>query len=152
MFAFKLQLNNDVDLDIDFFQRSFIRNFLMFSLHLILRIVGVGSIRDTQCGFKLFTRPAAQSIFPAQHLTTWIFDVELLLLATQMGIPVEEVPIEWHEVEGSKLNVMIDSLGMLRDLLVLRGNMIFGRWGGKVGKGSTTATATGGGGGKKKRV
>ncbi|ETW78717.1 glycosyltransferase family 2 protein [Heterobasidion irregulare TC 32-1] len=109
-------------------KRSFIRNFLMYGLHTVLRIVGVGHIRDTQCGFKLFTRAAAQQIFPNQHLTTWIFDVELLLLAKQLGIPVEEVPIEWHEVPGSKLNVMKDSLQMLRDLLVLRANMLLGRW------------------------
>jgi len=112
-------------------KRSFLRNILMYGLHTILRIVGVGHIRDTQCGFKLFTRRAAQQIFPAQHLTTWIFDVELLLLAKQLGIPVEEVPVEWHEVAGSKLNVVLDSLQMLRDLLVLRGNQLFGRW--KVG-------------------
>ncbi|EGN96922.1 glycosyltransferase family 2 protein [Serpula lacrymans var. lacrymans S7.3] len=109
-------------------KRSFIRNILMYGLHTILRIVGVGHIRDTQCGFKLFTRRAAQQIFPAQHLATWIFDVELLLLAKQLGIPVEEVPVEWHEVAGSKLNVVKDSLQMLRDLLVLRANILLGRW------------------------
>ncbi|KZP05314.1 glycosyltransferase family 2 protein [Athelia psychrophila] len=109
-------------------KRSLLRNILMYGLHTILRIVGVGHIRDTQCGFKLFTRRAAQQIFPAQHLTTWIFDVELLLLAKQLGIPVAEVPVEWHEVAGSKLNVLVDSLQMLRDLLVLRGNQVFGRW------------------------
>ena len=49
----------------------------------------------------------------AQHLPTWIFDLELLLLAKQLGIPVAEVPIEWHEVAGSKLNVVTASLQML---------------------------------------
>lgn len=122
---------NYIPFDSCIWQRSFLRNILMYGLHTILRIVGVGHIRDTQCGFKLFTRRAAQQIFPAQHLTTWIFDVELLLLAKQLGIPVEEVPVEWHEVAGSKLNVVLDSLQMLRDLLVLRGNQLFGRW--KVG-------------------
>lgn len=100
----------------------------MYGLHTILRIVGVGHISDTQCGFKLFTRAAARQIFPAQHLTTWIFDVELLLLAKQLNIPVVEVPVEWHEVAGSKLNVLTDSLQMLRDLLVLRVNQLLGRW------------------------
>ncbi|KIM58987.1 glycosyltransferase family 2 protein [Scleroderma citrinum Foug A] len=109
-------------------KRSLLRNILMYGLHTILRIVGVGHIRDTQCGFKLFTRPAAQKIFPAQHLATWIFDVELLLLAKQLSIPVAEVPIEWHEVAGSKLNIVKDSLQMLRDLMVLRGNQLVGRW------------------------
>ncbi|KAG5338050.1 hypothetical protein C0989_008281 [Termitomyces sp. Mn162] len=109
-------------------KRSFLRNVLMHGLHTILRIVGVGHIRDTQCGFKLFSRSAAQQIFPVQHLPTWIFDVELLLLAKQLRIPVAEVPIEWHEVAGSKLNVMTASLQMLRDLLIVRANHLLGRW------------------------
>lgn len=109
-------------------KRSVLRNILMYGLHTILRIVGVGHIRDTQCGFKLFSRRAAQQIFPAQHLATWIFDVELLLLAKQLSIPVAEVPVQWHEVAGSKLNVVKDSLQMLRDLLVLRANHLTGRW------------------------
>ncbi|KAA1470148.1 glycosyltransferase family 2 protein [Dentipellis sp. KUC8613] len=119
-------------------KRSFIRNFLMYGLHTVLRIVGVGHIRDTQCGFKLFTRAAARAIFPQQHLATWIFDVELLLLAKQSRIPVAEVPVEWHEVPGSKLNVMLDSLQMLRDLLVLRANMMLGRW--RVGQAARAKT------------
>lgn len=109
-------------------KRSLLRNILMYGLHTILRIVGVGHIRDTQCGFKLFSRQAARHIFPAQHLPTWIFDVELLLLAKQLGIPVAEVPIEWHEVPGSKLNVFTASLQMLRDLLIVRANLLLGRW------------------------
>ncbi|THV02545.1 glycosyltransferase family 2 protein [Dendrothele bispora CBS 962.96] len=109
-------------------KRSLLRNILMYGLHTILRIVGVGHIRDTQCGFKLFSRSAAQQIFPAQHLPTWIFDVELLLLAKQLRIPVAEVPIEWHEVPGSKLNVVTASLQMLRDLLIVRANLLLGRW------------------------
>jgi len=109
-------------------KRSVLRNVLMYGLHTILRIVGVGHIRDTQCGFKLFSRRAAQLIFPYQHLCTWIFDVEVLLLAKQLRVPVAEVPIEWHEVSGSKLNVVTDSIQMLRDLLILRANIVFGRW------------------------
>ncbi|KAJ7673123.1 glycosyltransferase family 2 protein [Mycena polygramma] len=109
-------------------KRSLLRNILMYGLHTILRIVGVGHIRDTQCGFKLFSRAAAQQIFPAQHLPTWIFDVELLLLAKQLRIPVAEVPIQWHEVPGSKLNVVTASLQMLRDLLIVRANHLLGRW------------------------
>ena len=100
----------------------------MYGLHTILRIVGVGHIRDTQCGFKLFSRSAAQQIFPYQHLSTGIFDVELLLLAKQVGIPVEEVPITWTEVPESKLRLLRDSMLMFRDLLVLRANQILGRW------------------------
>jgi dolichyl-phosphate beta-glucosyltransferase len=100
----------------------------MHSFHIALRTLGVGHIRDTQCGFKLFTRPAAIKLFTPLHLSSWLFDVELLLLAQYQHIPVIEVPVGWHEVEGSKLNVMRDSVAMLKDLLVLRGNYLVGRW------------------------
>lgn len=93
-----------------------------------LQLVGVGHIRDTQCGFKLFTREAAQAIFPFQHLTGWIFDVEILLMAKQLGIPVAEVPINWSEVPESKLRLVRDSLLMFRDLLIVRVNLLTGRW------------------------
>ncbi|KAI0296547.1 nucleotide-diphospho-sugar transferase [Multifurca ochricompacta] len=109
-------------------KRSFIRNFLMYGLHTVLRIAGVGHVRDTQCGFKLFSRAAARALFPRQHLATWIFDVEILLLAKTLSIPVVEVPVTWNEVAGSKLSVVQDSLRMLRDLLVLRANQLLGRW------------------------
>ena len=109
-------------------QRSLLRNFLMYGLHTVLRIAGVGHIRDTQCGFKLFSRAAGRALFPRQHLSTWIFDVELLLLAKTLQIPVAEVPVTWHEVAGSKLSVVRDSLQMLRDLLILRANQLLGRW------------------------
>ncbi|KAI9430184.1 glycosyltransferase family 2 protein [Lactarius indigo] len=109
-------------------KRSVLRNFLMYGLHTVLRIAGVGHVSDTQCGFKLFSRGAARELFPRQHLATWIFDVELLLLAKTLGIPVAEVPVTWHEVAGSKLSVVRDSLQMLRDLLILRANQLLGRW------------------------
>jgi len=109
-------------------KRSLLRNLLMYGLHTVLRIAGVGHVRDTQCGFKLFSREAARALFPRQHLATWIFDVELLLLAKTLGIPVVEVPVTWHEVAGSKLSVVRDSLQMLRDLLILRANQLLGRW------------------------
>lgn len=77
---------------------------------------------------QLFTRPTALTLFPTMHLHRWSFDVELLLLAQQLGLPIAEVPIRWHEVEGSKISVGWDGLGMARDLVVLRGNLALGRW------------------------
>ena len=49
-------------------------------------------------------------------------------MAQLLDIPVIEVPITWHEVAGSKLSLISDSLGMLKDLLVLRANYALGRW------------------------
>ena len=104
-------------------KRSFLRNLLMHSFHLFLRLLtppATGKIRDTQCGFKLFSRAALPYIVPYMHSEGWIFDVEMLMLAEAAGIPVVEVPVGWREVGGSKLNVVWDSLGMAWGLGVLR--------------------------------
>ena len=104
-------------------QRSFLRNLLMHSFHLLLRLLtppATAAIRDTQCGFKLFSRSTLPFIIPYMHSEGWIFDVEMLMLAESAGIPVTEVPIGWQEVKGSKLNVLRDSLGMAWGLAVLR--------------------------------
>lgn len=77
---------------------------------------------------QLFTRSTAQQLFESLHIHGWIFDVELLLLAQKLGIPVAEVPIEWHEIEGSKMSLMRDSINMAIDVLVLRANYTLGRW------------------------
>ncbi|KAF8323533.1 dolichyl-phosphate beta-glucosyltransferase [Cantharellus anzutake] len=108
--------------------RSVVRNLLMHALHFILRTLGVGHVRDTQCGFKLFARNTARALFPTMHISHWIFDVEILLMADILNIPVVEVPVGWHEVPGSKINLVTDSLGMLRDLLILRANYAVRRW------------------------
>jgi dolichyl-phosphate beta-glucosyltransferase len=77
-------------------------------------------IRDTQCGFKLFSRPSLPYIIPYMHTEGWIFDVEMLMLAESADIPMVEVPIGWKEVTGSKLNVVKDSVGMAFGLAGLR--------------------------------
>lgn len=100
--------------------RSFIRNFLMYGLHTLVFIFGIRTIRDTQCGFKLFTRGAAFQIFPYIHTEGWIFDVEVLIIAMRKSIPIIEVPISWHEVEGSKVELARDSIKMAIDLVVMR--------------------------------
>jgi dolichyl-phosphate beta-glucosyltransferase len=49
------------------------------------------NIKDTQCGFKLFTRKAAKILFTSLHLERWAFDIELIYLAEQLKIPLTEV-------------------------------------------------------------
>lgn len=115
-------------------KRSFIRQFLMHSFHFLLRVLtppATSAIRDTQCGFKLFSRASLPYIIPHMHSEGWIFDVEMLMLAESAKIPVVEVPIAWQEVGGSKLNVLWDSLGMAWGLAVLRAGWavgVYARW------------------------
>ncbi|KAI1325466.1 putative dolichyl-phosphate beta-glucosyltransferase [Xylariaceae sp. FL0255] len=127
-------------------KRSALRNFLMRSFHLVLKILtppATSRLRDTQCGFKLFTRSALPHIVPFMHAEGWIFDIEMLMLAESApgapvrnsdgdvigdspGIKVAEIPITWHEVPGSKLNVMTDSVKMALGLAILRASWMLG--------------------------
>lgn len=74
------------------------------------------SIADTQCGFKMFTRKAALFLFRRQRADRFSFDVELLYMAHKAHLAVTEVPINWTNVPGSKVNLVIDSLSMFRDV------------------------------------
>ncbi|KAJ3199692.1 dolichyl-phosphate beta-glucosyltransferase, partial [Clydaea vesicula] len=85
-------------------------------------------IKDTQCGFKLLTRKSGKKIFSKMNLEGWIFDIEILILAEKLNIPIKEVQVNWKEVEGTKINLLKDSLKMLRDLIVLRLCYYFEIW------------------------
>jgi glycosyltransferase involved in cell wall biosynthesis len=61
------------------------------------------SFKDTQCGFKLFTREAAQYLFKRQKLHSVIFDPEILWLAKQKGFHISEFPVTWHHHEDSRI-------------------------------------------------
>lgn len=63
------------------------------------------------------------------HVEGWIFDIEILVLCERLNVSVSEVPIRWQEVDGSKMNLMRDSVKMALDLLVIRLNYAVGRWG-----------------------
>ena len=88
---------------------------------LLRRRLLLSDIEDTQCGFKAFSRPAAQAIFSRQQLDGWAFDAELLYLAHRLGYSVVQVPIEWHHVEGSRFKLGAGSAYReVRDLVRVR--------------------------------
>lgn len=98
-------------------QRSLFRNILMHVNNFIYRnLIGLGNIKDTQCGFKLFDRKAAHKIFMNMHLRRWAWDVEMLFLARKkFNIEVTEIPVNWREIEGSKLSPISASISFFRD-------------------------------------
>lgn len=107
-------------------KRSFIRNCLMYGFHTLVWVFGIHSINDTQCGFKMFNREAIDEIFPYLHTEGWIFDIEILLLGITKNIKYKEIPVSWHEVSGSKMDLAIDSLKMAKDLVIIRMAYILG--------------------------
>lgn len=62
-----------------------------------------GPVRDTQCGFKGFTRSVARDLFAMQRITSIVFDVELIYLARRRGYAIEVVPIRWADRRGSRM-------------------------------------------------
>jgi dolichyl-phosphate beta-glucosyltransferase len=88
--------------------------------NLALRIILGLQFKDTQCGFKAFTRRSAQAIFPLQKIERWGFDPELLYLARKFGFTVSEVPVAWSHREGTRINPLRDGIRMFGEILRIR--------------------------------
>lgn len=94
-----------------------IRQALGRTFPYLVRLLALPAIRDSQCGFKLFRRDAAQAIFSRTRVERFAFDVEVLLLAQRLGYRVAELPIAWDNPTASTLRVGADSARMLWDLI-----------------------------------
>ncbi|CAD6243155.1 GSCOCG00009666001-RA-CDS [Cotesia congregata] len=100
-------------------RRSFFRLILMHGFHFLVWTLCVRHVRDTQCGFKLFTRESAKTLFDALHVERWAFDVEILYIAQTLDIPITEIAVNWTEIEGSKIIPFWSWLEMGCDLLLI---------------------------------
>jgi dolichyl-phosphate beta-glucosyltransferase len=87
---------------------------------------------DTQCGLKGFRRQAALELFGRARLDGFAFDAELLFLARRLGLAVTEVPVRAEERAGSKVQLVVDALGMLGDVLRVRRWAVSGGYDGVV--------------------
>lgn len=86
---------------------------------------------DTQCGFKGFTKDAANVLFHKQTILGWAFDIELLTIAKRNNIKVSVLPIEdWEDIPGGNItdNVLKSSINTIRELLKIRFNIIRGKY------------------------
>jgi len=63
------------------------------------------SVRDTQCGFKMFRRDAGRRLFSLGRESGYLFDLELLVLAQRLGYRIVEVPVSWADVPGGHLSL-----------------------------------------------
>jgi len=96
--------------------------------NLALRIVLGLKYRDTQCGFKAFTRAAAQTVFQLQTIERWGFDPEILFIAIKRGFWIIEVPVSWAHDERSRMSYLKDGMKMLEEIAVIRWNAFRGRY------------------------
>ena len=109
-------------------RQSLLRQFYGRIFNLALRILLGLKFKDTQCGFKAFTRSAAQIIFPLQKIERWGFDPELLYLAGRASLNVEEVPVAWSHQAGTRISPLRDGLRMFGEALTVRWNAVTGKY------------------------
>ncbi len=100
------------------------------TFNIIVQSLLLKGIQDTQCGFKLFKRDVARDLFSIARLNRYAFDVEILYLAREKGYEIAEVPINWTNVDGSKINLATDPMNMLFEI----GKIYFGKMCGRYGK------------------
>jgi len=108
------------------------RQFFGRCFNAITRLVMGLPFADTQCGFKAFRRPVAQTIFQLQRIERWGFDPELLFIALKRGYKIQEVPVTWGHDERSRLSYLKDGIKMLEDIAYIRWEAFAGAYDRKV--------------------
>lgn len=93
------------------------RKFIGNTFNAIVQSLLLPGIYDTQCGFKLFKRAAARDIFSVNRIDGFGFDVEVLYIGKMRSYKISEVAINWANMEGSKVNVLVDSPKMLFEVM-----------------------------------
>lgn len=118
---------------------SWVRKMRSWVFLTLVQTVALPGIRDSQCGFKSFTRPAAQKVFsrlavslPEGRITggyMGAFDVEVLFLARKFGFKIAQLPVDWIKYPSNRLNVWKEPLKMALDTSKIRLWDILGKYG-----------------------
>jgi len=91
-------------------------------INLIIRLLILPGLQDTQCGFKCFRAEVADDLFNCQTLMGWSFDIELLFIARRHGYRIVEIPIDWYYRSESKVNALRDAMRMIQDIFQIHRN------------------------------
>lgn len=101
--------------------RPFYRRLGSAAFALIMRnLVGLRGVKDTQCGFKFFTREVAQCLFSLQRIDGYMFDVEVLRLARILGYRIKEVGVRWQDDGDSRYHPLGGTWTNARELIRIR--------------------------------
>lgn len=102
--------------------KSLLRHVLSGGLRMIVRYGLSIGVRDTQCGFKMYTQEAAHHLHGSQTIMGFSFDLEVLYLAYKAGYRVKEIPVSWVDSPGSKVNTRKEVQRFLRDIVKIKTN------------------------------
>jgi len=119
--------SRDLDRTLIGVRQPLFREFGGRFFNLFIRMLTGLPFHDTQCGFKLFERAAAQEIFRRQKVERFGFDVEILFIAQRLGYRTLEVPVRWNDVAGTTVKMM-GALAAFLDPLKVRWNSISGKY------------------------
>lgn len=86
----------------------------------VLSIVGGFKLSDSQCGCKAFRGEAAKKIFSRCEVDRFAFDFECILWAVKFGMKIVEMPVKIINHRDSKVNILRDSVRMIRDILKMK--------------------------------
>lgn len=107
---------------------AFYRRWLGRISKYIIRIVaGLWEIHDSQRGFKLFAKGAAEAIFSKQTIMRWGFDIEILAIAKKMGFKIKEVAVDWKNPGESKVSLK-SYLRTFQELLKIKYNLVTNKY------------------------
>jgi dolichyl-phosphate beta-glucosyltransferase len=102
------------------YDEPFYRHLMGRVFNLIIRVLLLPGLYDTQCGFKCFRRDVAHELFSAGRINGWSFDVEVLYIARLKGYRIAEVPVNWYYGDKSKVSPVRDTWLMLKEVLEIR--------------------------------
>jgi len=91
--------------------------------NLLIQLIAVPGIWDTQCGFKGFTAKAVKDIFPRLRINRWGFDIEILAIAKRLGYKIGIIPVHWENDPQSHVTFM-GYLNTFRELFVVKWSLI----------------------------
>lgn len=104
------------------------RTFLGDIYYEMLRLILLPSVKDTNCGFKLFTKKVIEPTFKRQKINRWGYDAEVLFIANKKGFSIKEVPVRWTHYAGSKVKVFDAVVKTLGELMQIKWNSLRGRY------------------------
>lgn len=109
-------------------EQPWYRQLLGRAANLLIQVVVLWGIKDTQCGFKAFEAKKAKQIFQVQEIEGWGFDIEILAIARKWGYKIKEVPVTWYHVGESRLRPVKAAINTLKDLFRVKKRFITGAY------------------------
>lgn len=104
------------------------RTFLGDIYYEMLRLILLPGVKDTNCGFKLFSKKVIKPVFERQLINHWGYDAEVLFIAQKLGFSIKEVPVKWTHFSGSKVKIVDAVVRTLGELVKIKINNLQGKY------------------------